>query len=159
MALSKKLRFEILQRDGFRCVYCGASAAQARLHVDHVNSRATGGRDEADNLATSCEDCNRGKGIKSLEGDRCAWQVQPAVLRFKSDWLWYSGRPMPAGFIEENRWLLEAVWPDSLMLVCGFNPLALHRPQTDTDAVHLFWEGFNHGVDYFNSADAEELLG
>ncbi len=55
-------RFRVLRRDGFRCVYCGASAREARLVVDHVIPVARGGRDTMETLATACDPCNLGKG-------------------------------------------------------------------------------------------------
>lgn len=61
MSISKKLRFVVLQRDGFRCRYCGATSKEARLEVDHAFPRSKGGPDVASNLITACFDCNRGK--------------------------------------------------------------------------------------------------
>ncbi|OZC59242.1 hypothetical protein CH276_22605 [Rhodococcus sp. 06-470-2] len=62
MAVSKRLRYEILQRDGYTCRYCGAKADnETRLVVDHVLPKALGGKDEPDNLITACEPCNVGK--------------------------------------------------------------------------------------------------
>lgn len=65
-AVSSRLRFRILERDGFRCRYCGKSAAAAQLHVDHVKPLAAGGLDEESNLVTACSDCNLGKGARVL---------------------------------------------------------------------------------------------
>jgi hypothetical protein len=62
--LSGALRFTVLQRDGHRCRYCGATAAEARLHVDHVHPVAHGGRDTLENLVTACQTCNLGKTAK-----------------------------------------------------------------------------------------------
>lgn len=59
--LSKRLRFEVLKRDNFRCTYCGAEPKQKQLHVDHVIPRALGGTDSPENLTTACEACNLGK--------------------------------------------------------------------------------------------------
>lgn len=56
-----KLRWSILRRDGFRCVYCGADGATAKLHVDHVVPVSAGGTNEDTNLVTACEACNLGK--------------------------------------------------------------------------------------------------
>lgn len=61
MAISKRLRFEILRRDNHACRYCGRSAPEVVLHVDHVKPQALGGTDDPSNLATSCGDCNSGK--------------------------------------------------------------------------------------------------
>lgn len=71
-SLSKSTRFEIFKRDGFRCVYCGASPTQKQLRVDHVQPVAEGGTDATHNLVTSCFDCNAGKGARILEDVRLA---------------------------------------------------------------------------------------
>jgi hypothetical protein len=65
MAVSKRLKFEILRRDGHKCRYCGVPAADARLTVDHVIPVALGGSDEPSNLAAACGDCNGGKTSSS----------------------------------------------------------------------------------------------
>lgn len=67
MAVSKRLRYEILRRDSHTCRYCGASAPDAPLRVDHVTPVALGGTDHPSNLATSCEPCNSGKS-STIEG-------------------------------------------------------------------------------------------
>jgi hypothetical protein len=59
--LSGRLRIGVLERDGYRCVYCGRTSATVALEVDHVVPRFLGGRDEATNLVTACFDCNSGK--------------------------------------------------------------------------------------------------
>jgi len=68
--LSKRLRFEIFKRDGFRCLYCGVTPAGAMLRVDHVVPVSEGGRDDPSNLVTACHDCNGGKGAVSLDVPR-----------------------------------------------------------------------------------------
>lgn len=59
--LSRRLRFEILRRDGHTCRYCGAAAPDATLTVDHVIPVVLGGGNEPNNLVTACVDCNGGK--------------------------------------------------------------------------------------------------
>ena len=65
-ALSRRLRFEIFKRDGFRCFYCGRTPLVAELQVDHVEPVARGGRDDGANLVTSCVACNSGKAAVPL---------------------------------------------------------------------------------------------
>lgn len=74
-ALAPSQRHRVLQRDGHRCVLCGATAeAGALLHVGHILSVKDGlaaGFTEADlsrdlNLMTECEACNLGHGGFSL---------------------------------------------------------------------------------------------
>jgi 5-methylcytosine-specific restriction endonuclease McrA len=63
----KSLRFDVLQRDGFKCVYCGRTISDGiKLHVDHIVPVAKGGQTVKGNLITACEDCNLGKSDKSL---------------------------------------------------------------------------------------------
>lgn len=71
-AVSKRLRFEIFKRDSFQCLYCGRNPTQAPLHVDHVLAVANGGNNEPENLVTSCDDCNLGKGAVPLERKQLA---------------------------------------------------------------------------------------
>lgn len=66
-ALSKKIRFEVLKRDKFTCVYCGRKAPDVVLEVDHIKPVSQGGDDDITNLTTSCFDCNRGKKNVPLE--------------------------------------------------------------------------------------------
>lgn len=65
--ISPNLRFEILERDGFRCQLCGATAQhRSRLEIDHKIPKKHGGSDAPDNLWTLCFSCNRGKGTKII---------------------------------------------------------------------------------------------
>lgn len=59
--VSKRLRFEILRRDNYMCRYCGGTAPDVKLTVDHVVPVALGGKTEPENLVTACADCNAGK--------------------------------------------------------------------------------------------------
>lgn len=61
-SLSKRIRFRVFQRDNFTCQYCGRSAPEVELHVDHIDPIVHGGGDEMSNLITSCADCNLEKG-------------------------------------------------------------------------------------------------
>ena len=67
--ISAKLRFEVFKRDGFRCQYCGRSAPQVLLHVDHIEPVAEGGTNDLTNLITSCSECNLGKGARRISDD------------------------------------------------------------------------------------------
>lgn len=83
MAVTKRLRFEILRRDGFRCTYCGSSPSDgAELHVDHVVPQALGGTDDPSNLTTSCADCNAGKSSSSPTPEQVA-AVEAADLTWR----------------------------------------------------------------------------
>jgi len=83
VAVSKRVRFEVLRRDGHRCRYCGASADDgAVLTVDHVMPQALGGGDEPGNLVAACRDCNSGKSssnpdaatIQRVSDDALRWR-------------------------------------------------------------------------------------
>jgi CRISPR/Cas system Type II protein with McrA/HNH and RuvC-like nuclease domain len=67
MSLTKRVRFEVFKRDGFKCQYCGQTPPAVTLEVDHINPKAEGGEDDINNLITACFDCNRGKGARTLD--------------------------------------------------------------------------------------------
>ena len=67
ISLSKKIRFEVLKRDKFKCQYCGRSVDEVKLEVDHINPVAAGGGNDIINLITSCFDCNSGKSDRLLD--------------------------------------------------------------------------------------------
>lgn len=64
--ISKKTRFEVFKRDSFTCQYCGKSAPEVILHVDHIKPVKEGGTNGLFNLITSCAACNLGKGAREL---------------------------------------------------------------------------------------------
>lgn len=60
------IRWQVFQRDDFKCVACGLSQKDgAILHVDHIVPRSKGGSDTLDNYQTLCQTCNIGKSNKS----------------------------------------------------------------------------------------------
>jgi hypothetical protein len=65
-AISKSIRFEVFKRDSFKCQYCGASAPDVLLHIDHIQPVVKGGDNDILNLITACIDCNSGKSDKLL---------------------------------------------------------------------------------------------
>jgi len=68
-ALPPSVRFAVLQRDGFRCRYCGMGAQSnppVELEVDHVVPVAAGGGNDLGNLVSACINCNRGKSAKPV---------------------------------------------------------------------------------------------
>lgn len=66
---SKRLRFDVFKRDKFTCQYCGRSAPDIVLEIDHIIPVSKGGDNDITNLVTSCYDCNRGKTDKKLDDD------------------------------------------------------------------------------------------
>ena len=60
------LRWEVLKRDAFTCQYCGRSAPEVKLEVDHITPVSEGGKDTKENLVTACYSCNRGRSSLSL---------------------------------------------------------------------------------------------
>jgi hypothetical protein len=67
--LTVTARWEILDRDRFRCRVCGQGAKHGvTLQVDHAKSFYHGGAtDSLENLWTLCSDCNAGKSARSVE--------------------------------------------------------------------------------------------
>lgn len=60
--MTPKMRYNIMKRDGFKCVICGRSQNDgAKLHVDHIKPVSKGGKTVESNLRTLCDMCNLGK--------------------------------------------------------------------------------------------------
>ena len=68
-AIPKSVRFEVFKRDKFTCQYCGASAPDVILQVDHIKPVSKGGTNDILNLVTSCRECNSGKSNRELSDD------------------------------------------------------------------------------------------
>ncbi len=63
--MTPTLRYEIMQRDGFKCVLCGRTAEDGvKLQVDHIKPVSKGGKTIKENLRTLCNECNLGKRDK-----------------------------------------------------------------------------------------------
>ena len=61
--MTPKLRYAILERDNFHCVYCGRSPKEHEivLQVDHIVPQSLGGQTTYKNLVSCCVECNQGK--------------------------------------------------------------------------------------------------
>lgn len=65
-SIPQKIRVQILERDNFKCQYCGADLNKSEekgfpAHVDHVKSKRAGGKANPENLVSCCWECNMGK--------------------------------------------------------------------------------------------------
>lgn len=64
-----RLRFFVMKRDGFKCVFCGKSPANelgVELVIDHILAWSKGGETVLENLQTLCAKCNSGKSNLEL---------------------------------------------------------------------------------------------
>lgn len=82
MAVSKRLRYEILRRDNHACRYCGQMAPDVKLTVDHVVPVSLGGGDAPENLVAACIDCNAGKSSTPADAALVA-DVSAAAMRYR----------------------------------------------------------------------------
>lgn len=100
MAVTKRLRYEILRRDQHTCRYCGQAAPDVKLTIDHVIPTALGGTDDPTNLVTACTDCNNGKSASSPDA--------PIVADVAADALrWAAAMRRAAAIATRNREQLE----------------------------------------------------
>lgn len=125
MAVSKRIRFEVLKRDNHACRYCGAAAPEVKLAVDHVMPIALGGTDEPSNLVTACVACNSGKAstapdanliedvrqdaLRHAELSRQAYAVMVENIELRNDyiddWAEFYDYPVPESWRDSiGRW-------------------------------------------------------
>jgi len=73
--ISKEVRAFVLDRNGFTCQMCGATAGaphpyddgrKTRLHIGHIIDKTMGGSDEPGNLRAICSVCNEGASNLTL---------------------------------------------------------------------------------------------
>lgn len=141
MSVSRRLRYEILRRDNHTCRYCGASAPDVKLTVDHVVPVALGGTDDPTNLVTACADCNSGKSstspdapmVEDVKADAIRWQLA----------LEQAGRDMIADRAKRDHYedMFDEMWPrrfarpdDWRSTIWGFYSSGLPGPEMD-DAI------------------------
>lgn len=96
MAITQRTRFEVLRRDNHTCRYCGASAPDVKLAVDHVLPVALGGSNDPTNLVASCVDCNSGKSSTGPD-EHIVAEVDEKALK------WAMAREIAKRRASENR--------------------------------------------------------
>ncbi|MEV0085238.1 HNH endonuclease [Saccharopolyspora sp. NPDC050642] len=166
MAVSKRLRYEVLRRDGHTCRYCGRTAPEVTLTVDHVVPVALGGTDEPSNLVAACRDCNSGKSASSPDAqlvddvaeDALRWSqaLQAAAERMSADltsrdarraefraawdrWHFESDGgavPLPADWATSIDGFLRAGLPMSVLVDCI--QIAMHAPRVAPENVFRY---------------------
>lgn len=124
MAVSKRIRFEVLRRDNHTCQYCGAKAPDVELQIDHVMPVSLGGDDKPGNLVTACKPCNAGKTsitpesplVQGLSDRAAAYALgmQDKMTRFRAD----------VESIEDYVYLFHEAW-DRWKLKSSGEPLPL----------------------------------
>ena len=79
-AISKRLRAQALERNGYTCQMCGAGAGdmdehnptrKVRIHIGHIQDKSHGGTDALANLRALCSTCN--EGAKNLVQEPPTW--------------------------------------------------------------------------------------
>lgn len=86
--ISAELRWEIWERDDFRCAYCGK---RRFLSVDHIKPEKYGGTLDKANLVTACMKCNlkRGAGdgstMRTVEGSIMDFFIEMGVFDVRKE--------------------------------------------------------------------------
>jgi len=91
-------RKNIYIRDQFTCQYCNKQFAYSALTLDHVHPQSKGGKNTWENLATSCQSCNRKKGdrlLSEISDMKLIRQLKPATLHTSREILRNMGKADP----------------------------------------------------------------
>lgn len=92
-------RRAVLQRDGYRCIFCGIQVGDKRKRVtltrqdftlDHLIPRSRGGKNTWGNTACACAPCNQRKGDRAPDEAGMALLWEPKTPRV--DYLVASGQ-------------------------------------------------------------------
>jgi hypothetical protein len=110
MAVSKRLRYEVLKRDGHACRYCGRTAPEVKLTIDHVVPTTLGGSDDPDNLVTACSDCNSGKSSSNPDAPLVANVAEDALRWAQAQRAAAAAMLKDLGRRQEARGQFRAAW-------------------------------------------------
>jgi 5-methylcytosine-specific restriction endonuclease McrA len=146
MAVSKRLRYEILRRDNHACRYCGATAPQVKLNVDHVIPTSLGGSNAPTNLVTACADCNSGK-TSSMPNAMPVADVDQDTLRRAAKIKQATDQTSARGSREAFHVHLIAVWQWAWSKRTHSEPTA-EQSQEAFDQLALLADGSDWPADY-----------
>lgn len=134
MAVTKRTRFEVLRRDGFRCYYCGARGTEtgAGLTIDHVTPTALGGTDDPSNLVSSCGECNSGKASASLDSETVS-EIDRAAIAYSK------ARALAMAALEADMEAEEAYVTEVWDAVGSTFPQYAHDRLRDVDSFAADW--------------------
>lgn len=161
MAISKRLRFEILKRDGFACRYCHRD--KVIITVDHVIPRTLGGTDHPSNLVASCDDCNAGK-TSALPGGPTVEDVNEDLMRWavalkraaRGDWEARETEAVinAAAHVWQSYWMPEHQTYPAPELIADLRRKALEMyPELGADDLMLAAQASaEHGIDDLRDA-------
>jgi 5-methylcytosine-specific restriction endonuclease McrA len=79
--IRKSKRQRIYERDGGKCLYCGALDT---LSLDHFIPVSKGGTNDAGNLFTACIPCNSGRGNKPVKSYCTSVEVYQGILNARA---------------------------------------------------------------------------
>ncbi len=89
--ISRRLRAQVLERNGYTCQMCGAGVGdtmadgrRVRLHIGHITDKSHGGSDTLGNLRVPCGECNQGAKNPVQEPPSCVW-LMSQVRRARED--------------------------------------------------------------------------
>jgi 5-methylcytosine-specific restriction endonuclease McrA len=89
--ISSKSQRRIMERDAFRCVYCGVPQDHMTLSLDHLMPRSRGGGNSDANLVTACFPCNVEKGDRTI----AEWLAHRS---FRTSWMLSEGHSYTRDF-------------------------------------------------------------
>lgn len=159
MAVTKRTRYEVLNRDDFQCRYCHAK--DVPLTIDHVIPLALGGTDKPDNLVAACQPCNAGKSsmspaestVADVDEDAIRWatavkKAADALLSERRSYGWFTDswkgwdaelQFLPADYQSSLANWLNAGLPEELILDC--HEIARFRRGVDSWNVFAYMGG------------------
>lgn len=126
MSLPDSLRWQVIERAGNRCEYCGLSqdGQEAVFHVDHIHPVKLGGLTELENLALACVSCSLRKGARVGAEDPVGGEFTPLFHPRRDRWNLHF------------RWQQAESWASLPRVGATVAALAMNRPI----AASIRWE-------------------
>lgn len=127
--IPQKTRALVLDRDGYTCQFCGASAGEIHpfsrrktvLQIGHIIDRSMGGSDDPSNLYAVCSFCN--EGASNITSER------PEFPKLKAQ---VKRAPMTVQ-IELLKWMVHKFPKEAAGLASGMVIVSLPSGEADTE--------------------------
>lgn len=155
-----KKRFQVLQRDNFRCQYCGKNGKDVSLEVDHIIPKAKGWTDDFDNLITCCRECNIWKRDEMLSVDVNIWKIKAAEHQSKMfKWFFDRWNELGNGEIERRNitfisWFIKMYYWDFLE---WFIKNGAYRHPVTQKEFEEWWEKCENMLEEFDDLAMDDL--
>ena len=156
-----KKRFQVLQRDNFRCQYCGKNGKDVSLEVDHIIPKSKWWKDDFDNLITCCRECNIWKWDEIVWASINVWKLKVSEHESKTiKWFFDEWNSLGYWSIEKKNlsfisWFVKLYYSDFCNKYLPYKIRSWEITQIEFEG---WWEKCEKAIDEFDEFAEDDLM-